>query len=76
MNCSSRLCRVEKNDLLYDYLKLMISFFAECMCSIDGSVSKACDDKTGICVCKESYTDNKCDRCKSGYYGYPNCEGT
>ena len=45
------------------------------MCSTDGSVSRACDDETGICVCKESYTDNKCDRCKSGNYGYPDCEG-
>ena len=54
---------------------ILLSLFSDCGCSIEGSTSKACDDKNGLCSCKECYTDEKCDKCKSGYYGYPNCEG-
>ena len=26
------------------------------------------------CTCKSGYTGDKCDKCTSGYYGFPNCQ--
>ena len=59
MNCCSRLCRVEKDNLLYDYLELMISFFLECITPSD------CPAGGTNYVCNA----NKCD-CPSPYVLY------
>ena len=38
-------------------------------------MNQSCDQETGQCQCiKSSIEGRSCDRCKDGYYGYPNCE--
>ncbi len=47
-----------------------------CDCKKDGTVnvnSNVCDTKSGQCVCRENVGGLTCERCKSGFYGYPNC---
>eukprot|EP00079_Xenopus_tropicalis_P016422 XP_004915294.1 PREDICTED: laminin subunit alpha-1 isoform X1 [Xenopus tropicalis] len=53
-----------------------------CECDVFGSVNSVCvvDDNhakpgssPGQCQCKEGYTGTKCDQCKFGFKGYPNC---
>ena len=51
------------------------SLFSECGCSIEGSENEGCDDPSGMCTCKENFTDLKCDRCNNGFYEYPVCRG-
>ena len=50
------------------------SFLIECECDPDGT-DGVCDSVTGECTCKETTTGNKCDQCKDGYFGFPNCKG-
>ena len=35
--------------------------------------TKTCDKITGVCPCKLGYTGSKCNECKDGYFGFPNC---
>ena len=51
--------------------------FTDCKCNYRGSVSKSCDNNTGICACKPHIVGAKCDQCDEGYYGWswPDCEG-
>lgn len=32
------------------------------------------DSTNGMCKCKEGFAGEKCDKCKAGFFGYPNCE--
>uniref|UniRef100_A0A8C1VN89 Laminin, beta 4 n=1 Tax=Cyprinus carpio TaxID=7962 RepID=A0A8C1VN89_CYPCA len=42
-----------------------------CECNPDGSVDRGlCDPVTGQCVCKQNVEGERCDRCKSGFYGF------
>uniref|UniRef100_A0A8C1P6W4 Laminin, beta 4 n=1 Tax=Cyprinus carpio TaxID=7962 RepID=A0A8C1P6W4_CYPCA len=44
---------------------------ASCECNPDGSVDRGlCDPVTGQCVCKQNVEGERCDRCKSGFYGF------
>ena len=48
--------------------------FTECQChdSLDGNV---CDVLTGHCgQCKPQFEGNYCEKCKTGFYGFPTCE--
>ena len=49
----------------------------ECGCNSEGSVdvSQTCDPQTGKCNCKENIAGDKCDRCGTGFYDFPNCKG-
>uniref|UniRef100_A0A3Q1JX64 Laminin subunit alpha-5 n=1 Tax=Anabas testudineus TaxID=64144 RepID=A0A3Q1JX64_ANATE len=46
-----------------------------CNCSRPGIVSPdvSCDTLSGQCRCKNNIVGRQCDRCASGFYGYPNC---
>ena len=51
---------------------LKLNFLTECDCREEGS--RGCNDK-GECLCKTRVNGKKCNKCKDGYYGFPNCEG-
>ena len=43
---------------------------------MEGSNSTTCDIKTGQCPCKDEMIEGmKCDKCKEGCYGFPDCKG-
>ncbi|XP_039591850.1 laminin subunit alpha-5 isoform X1 [Polypterus senegalus] len=48
----------------------------ECNCSSSGITAftgNSCDIESGQCRCKINIIGRQCDRCSSGFYGYPNC---
>ena len=46
-----------------------------CECDEQGSVTtQACDYLGGQCQCKENIIGRQCSRCKTGYFGFPNCQ--
>ncbi|KAG8228152.1 hypothetical protein J437_LFUL002806, partial [Ladona fulva] len=44
-----------------------------CECNEEGSSSLICKKFGGQCSCKRNILGRKCDQCKTGYYGFPNC---
>ena len=47
-----------------------------CDCDMEGSETSSCDILTGQCNCKnETITGRQCNKCKEGYYGFPDCKG-
>ena len=47
-----------------------------CNCDRQGSVDQNCEELGGQCRCKSQYiTGRTCNRCRLGYYGFPNCRG-
>ena len=51
-------------------------FKLECDCNVEGcNGSEVCDGKTGQCACKEAVTGKKCDKCKPGFFDFPECKG-
>ncbi|XP_028412186.1 laminin subunit alpha-like, partial [Dendronephthya gigantea] len=44
-----------------------------CECDTRGSRSDTCDVFGGQCPCFENIIGRTCSRCKTGYYGFPNC---
>ena len=54
----------------------MTHIYVECNCDTDGSSSHVCDSTSGKCSCKsELIVGDKCDKCKPGYFGFPDCKG-
>ena len=54
----------------------MTHIYVECNCDTDGSSSQVCDSTSGKCSCKsELIVGDKCDKCKPGYFGFPDCKG-
>ena len=47
----------------------------ECLCDVDGSVDASCTDDGGVCTCIANVSDDKCDVCTTGWYGFPTCQG-
>uniref|UniRef100_A0A8C7ZEM7 Laminin subunit alpha-3 n=1 Tax=Oryzias sinensis TaxID=183150 RepID=A0A8C7ZEM7_9TELE len=45
-----------------------------CSCDYRGTVSRVCD-ASGRCLCREGVDGERCDRCRRGYYSFPNCQG-
>ena len=46
----------------------------ECGCNFDGSTSFDCETFGGQCDCKPHVIGRTCTQCKTGYYGFPNCQ--
>jgi laminin alpha 3/5 len=46
-----------------------------CLCDIRGSTNSngQCEPYGGQCSCKLSVIGRRCDRCRTGYWGFPNC---
>ena len=42
---------------------------------LTGSESDRCNQLGGQCFCKENIIGRQCDRCKAGYFGFPDCRG-
>ena len=54
----------------------IILFILGCNCKMEGSKSSICDKSTGQCDCKTDLIDGLvCEKCKDGYFKWPNCEG-
>ncbi|KAK6627792.1 hypothetical protein RUM44_010271 [Polyplax serrata] len=45
----------------------------KCECHYQGSLSFECEQFGGQCQCKENIIGRRCDMCKSGFFGFPNC---
>jgi hypothetical protein len=46
-----------------------------CQCSALGSYPMPCSPVTGQCECLPGITGQRCDRCLSGAYDFPQCQG-
>lgn len=46
-----------------------------CSCDIRGSIDPngQCEPYGGQCSCKPNVIGRRCDRCRTGFWGYPNC---
>ncbi|XP_011495348.1 PREDICTED: laminin subunit alpha [Ceratosolen solmsi marchali] len=44
-----------------------------CSCDIDGTTSFECEKFGGQCPCKANIIGRRCNICKTGFYGFPNC---
>lgn len=45
-----------------------------CQCDYAGSLSFECEKFGGQCKCKDHIIGRRCEACKTGYYGFPNCK--
>jgi len=45
-----------------------------CTCDSDGSLSHECDPYGGQCQCRPHVIGRRCDACKTGYFGFPDCK--
>ena len=53
---------------------LEIFFILECDCNLEGTIEAICDKRSGDCLCKQSYSGSKCEKCSDGFYGTPDCQ--
>ena len=44
-----------------------------CDCNPKGSLNSDCEQFGGQCSCRQNVIGRTCSRCKTGYYGFPNC---
>lgn len=47
-----------------------------CNCHKSGSLTQTCNRIGGDCRCRVNVIGKNCDKCKTGYYGFPRCRGT
>ncbi|XP_042212496.1 laminin subunit alpha-like isoform X1 [Homarus americanus] len=45
-----------------------------CQCDFYGSESFECESFGGQCPCRRNVIGRRCNRCKTGYFGFPDCE--
>ena len=67
---SSDFCRRSVFSLTVDYNGAAFP----CKCSIQGSKSYECESFGGQCPCKPNVIGRQCTRCKTGFYGFPDCK--
>lgn len=49
--------------------------FLACECNPLGSVnSDVCEFTSGNCSCSANFGGRQCDRCRDGYYDFPQCK--
>ncbi|XP_047502805.1 laminin subunit alpha-like isoform X1 [Penaeus chinensis] len=46
----------------------------ECECDFYGSESFECEEFGGQCPCRPNVIGRKCNRCKTGFFGFPDCK--
>lgn len=63
-------CRDAVFSLTADYNNGALS----CQCDYDGSLSFECERFGGQCQCKPNVIGRKCEACRTGFYGFPNCK--
>ncbi|CAL7933589.1 unnamed protein product [Xylocopa violacea] len=44
-----------------------------CNCDIEGTIHFKCEKFGGQCPCKPNIIGRRCEICKTGFYGFPNC---
>lgn len=44
-----------------------------CQCDFEGSLSFECEKFGGQCKCRENIIGRRCETCKTGFYGFPDC---
>ena len=47
----------------------------QCNCHQRGSLSFECNKVGGQCSCRRGVVGRNCDKCQTGYYGFPYCKG-
>lgn len=52
---------------------ILILFSLGCECDPRGSISECCDQVEGQCVCHPEVVGRRCDHCKAGFWGFPDC---
>lgn len=45
-----------------------------CQCDFQGSFSFECEKFGGQCECKPNIIGRKCEECRTGFYGFPDCK--
>lgn len=67
---TSEFCKKAVFSLTSDYNSGALS----CQCDYEGSTSFECDPFGGQCQCKPNIIGRRCDSCRTGYYGFPDCK--
>ncbi|XP_050725715.1 laminin subunit alpha-like isoform X5 [Eriocheir sinensis] len=66
---SSEFCKKAAFELTMDYNSGALA----CQCDFYGSESFECEKFGGQCPCRPNIIGKRCNRCKTGYYGFPEC---
>ena len=69
-NSTSAHCKKAVFSLTADYNGVTFP----CKCSVLGSKGQECDQFGGQCHCKANVIGRKCERCRTGFFGFPDCK--
>lgn len=71
-NTAGADCACVKGTFGFDPLRGCVA----CDCDVAGvsDDGMSCETGSGQCSCLPSRSGRRCDQCKSGYYGFPNCQ--
>lgn len=67
---ASEFCKESVFSLTADYNNGALP----CNCDFGGSTSFECDPWGGQCQCKQNVIGRRCDSCRTGFYGFPDCK--